>query len=350
MSPSISIGILAYNESASIQKTLESLFEQSLINDFRLCENVELVVVPNGCTDNTADLCRHLLDKLVSHSPHPRLSWKVCEVAQPGKSNAWNLYVHQFSGSEAQSLFLMDADIQFLGSHTLWNMLKILEENADAWIATDLPVKDIDFKNKKNLMERLSAQTAGSDIHDICGQLYCGRADILRKIWLPLDLIVEDGFLRAMILTDRFTSPENLDRIRRASDASHTFEAYTTVSSLIKHEKGIVVGIVINALIYHYLWANCNSQQDAGSLIKFNNEQNPLWVRGLIQQTRDQQGWWLIPRSMLSRRFRRLRYSTPLKAALKLPFTGLASLVDLMVFFQANIEIHKRGGVGYWWN
>jgi len=344
----VSIGILAYNESGSISATLLSLFQQSLLNQSEPNCAIEVVVVPNGCTDETASVARAKLEELVQ-TVRPGVRAVVCEVEQSGKSNAWNLYVHEFSDPAADYLFLMDADIKFLEPHTLRHMIEILEATPSAWVSVDTPVKDVEIKEKKNLLERLSVSVSkgGSGVA-ICGQLYCGRASVLRGIWMPPGLPVEDGFLAAMIVTDRFTSKEVFERIVRAEAASHVFEAYTNPITLLRHEQRIIVGSTINAFIYGDLWANCNQEQDAGSLIKSRNEQDPLWVNQFLQQSYSKHGWWLIPKQFLFRRFDRLRNYSPFKAILRFPLAIAAFIVDLMVFFQANRRLHKESGLGYW--
>ena len=347
----ISIGMLAYNESVSISTTLQSLFQQSLFNEPDGDKFIEIVVVPNGCTDETATVARATLEEFVKRLPQPGVRWRVCEVAQPGKSNAWNLYVHKFSDPAADYLFLMDADIKFLDPHTLRNMLDTLETKPEAWVAVDTPVKDVALKEKKSLMERLSVSVSpslDSSKLGICGQLYCGRAAVLRGIWMPPGLQVDDGFLAAMVVTDRFTSPAVFERIVLAKSASHVFEAYTDLKRLLRHEQWLVVGSTINAFLFGDLWANCNKQQDAGSLIERRNNHDPLWLHRFIQATVSEKGWWVIPRSCLFRRFESLRHRRPLTLILRLPVATIAFLVDLLVFFQANRQLHNEGSIGYW--
>lgn len=353
MDLNISIGILAHNESVSISTTLQSLFQQSLFNEPDPPKSIEIIVVPNGCSDNTAEVSRTALTELVKQCAQPNVREQVCEVAQPGKSNAWNLYVHKFSEPTADYLFLLDADIQFLDPNTLRYMIDCLETAPELWISVDNPVKDVSLKGKKNLMERLSVQVSKESLGDdnappICGQLYCGRAAKLRQIWMPPGLPVEDGFLLAMVNTDLFRSKEGFKRVKRAANASHLFEAYINIPSLLRHEKRLIVGSTLNAYLFGYLWANCNSKQDAGSLIKHNNEQNPHWLQGLIRQAIQDNGWWVIPQAFVFRRFENLKYYHPLKAVLRLPFALLAFLVDLLVCFQANQEFQRGRALGYW--
>jgi len=345
----VSIGILAYNEAENIRSTLNSLSKQSFFDDLSNYEAVEIVVVPNGCTDNTAALATSLLTEIASKLQYPHFRWSVCEVKRPGKSNAWNCYVHDFASSSADYLILMDSDIEFISPNTIQNLLDMLETNPEVWVSKDLPVKDIALKARKNLIEIFLAKVSEPGESCICGQLYCGRASILRKIWMPPDLSVEDGFLAAMIETDLFTTNKYNRRIRFAPDASHAFKAYVNVSALLDHEKRLVLGTLVNAHLFGYLWANCNQSQDAGSLVKFNNDQQPDWLKKIVEQAFDKRNWWLIPRWMMFRRFSDLQQQPLLKIILKLPITVIAFLVDQFVFVLVNQELHtKDRGLGYW--
>lgn len=356
MALNISIGILAHNEAASISQTLESLFEQAVFSqncaDLAAELLIELIVVPNGCKDETAAIAQTTLEKLTQQSTHAEIHWQICEVLQPGKANAWNLYVHQFSNPAADYLILMDADIQFIEPQTLSSMIETLEVTPNAWISVDQPIKDIALKQKKNLMEQLSVKVSGLSgnrgVAWICGQLYCGRAAILHKIWMPSGIQMEDSFLWTMVVSDRFTSPEVLERVVLAQSASHMFEAYTDLNRLFRHERWLVVSNITNSFIYKYLQSNCNSQLDAGLLVKDLNAKDPLWASKLIQESIPKSSQWVIPTHFLLRRFRNLRFYPLFKALLKLPVAGLAFLVDIYIFFQANQELLNQGKMTYW--
>src|SRR6185503_18109943 len=55
--PRISIAVRAWDEEAVIRCTLESLFEQSLFEELGpRGEYCEVLCIPNGCTDRTAEI------------------------------------------------------------------------------------------------------------------------------------------------------------------------------------------------------------------------------------------------------------------------------------------------------
>jgi glycosyltransferase involved in cell wall biosynthesis len=355
----ISIGILAHNESALISIMLDSLFQQSLLQKPALnIENIEILVIPNGCTDNTAEVATETLQKLShKYSISSKVQWQVKELQQPGKSNAWNVCIHQLSAPDADYIFLMDSDIELLETTTLNSMIDVLEQNSDAWVSVDRPIKDITLKPQPNFWEKLSIiasqlSKGGNKIPGepawICGQLYCARSAILRQIWLPIDVINDDSFVYTNVVTNCLRSPENPQRVILADLASHKFEAYTDLSRLFNHEKWLIMGSTINDLIYQYLRSQKNSQPDISSFIKQRNEEDVAWLSKLLQKQIQQQGWWLIPRFFLIRRFSSLSNKSLPKAILFLPLALIAFVLDLWLSLQANLQLHQGKELGYW--
>lgn len=349
----LSIGIFACNESASISKTLESLLKQSLFNNSSNYDLIEIIVVPNGCTDDTAEVARAKLRELIGEPEQSNIQWQVCEINQPGKSNAWNFYVHQFSDSAADFLILMDADIEFIETHTLSNMLDVFRTNKKAWVSLDRPIKDVSLKKEKNWREKLSVAVSGTSSSNsgrlyICGQLYCSPASVLRRIWLPIGLPVEDGFLTAMVVSNNFTSLSNLERIVRADSASHSFKAYLDPIDLVRHEQRIVIGIAINIFLSKYLKTICNRQFNAGSLIKQMNQQDPQWLKHFIEDNISTKRWWTLPTPLVFRRLRNLKNRSLSKALLFAPIALAAFLVDIPIFILANYKLSKGVGWNYW--
>ncbi len=340
----ISIGILAYNEANSITATLRSLFEQSIFQEADSNTVIEVAVVPNGCTDDTAAIANTTLLELVETAANRSVSYRVCEVKEAGKPNAWNLYVHQFSDPGADYLFLMDADIQFLEPSTLYSMIETLEKTPDAWVSVDKLVKDVALKPKKTLMDKLSVAVSGisgSKSVWICGQLYCTRAAILRRIWMPKGIEVEDGFLWKMVVTNLLTSPEVPQRVVRANSASHVFEAYTDMLLLLRHEQWLILANTINSFIFSDLQSDANKDYDAGSIIKTRNEQDPFWVNKLIQTNVAQGNGWAIPKELLLRRFTSLMSKSFHQVLILFPIALGAFFVDILLCLQANNRLQK---------
>lgn len=98
----LSVVILAYNEADNITACLASVAAniQSLVVAKRASfEQVECLVVANGCSDNTAALARQFNAPWV----------KVFEIERGDKANAWNRAVHQYS-KPAQYYVFLDGD------------------------------------------------------------------------------------------------------------------------------------------------------------------------------------------------------------------------------------------------
>src|SRR3982751_3084028 len=208
----LSVGIMAWNEEESIRTTLDSLFRQSVFQKLGARhEQCEIVIVANGCTDRTVPVVREYLEKISrTHEWADGFTARVVDVPEPGKCNAWNRFVHEFSSLEARYLCLMDSDIVFHHRDTIFNLMAALEQKPRAIASSGRQCKDILFKERKTLRDRLSLATsnlsAAGQSGLLCGQLYCLRATVARNIYLPRGLgAVEDGFIKAAVCTDCFT-------------------------------------------------------------------------------------------------------------------------------------------------
>jgi glycosyltransferase involved in cell wall biosynthesis len=352
MTYNISIGILAYNEAHKIAKTLASLRQQSIFYLNQDQYRAEVVIVPNGCTDDTATIGDRIFAQPEWQDIQELTHCRVCPIPEAGKSNAWNRYIHEFAAPATNYFVLMDADIVFGEPETIEYLVQQLVNEAKAWVSIDQPIKHVRLRDKKGPIESMSAQVSSEDVSEgkgITGQLYCARAHKLRQIWMPQGLAVEDGFLRAMILTDRFTGPEDFDRIVFTPGASHVYEAYTGIRALLRHEKRIMIGTIVNQFIFDYFWATCSRQLDAGTLVRRQNDRDPQWILTLIQDGKQAKGWWLLHSSHTFRRFSELRNRpSTWETIQRLPIVVVASLADWLVFWWANRAVHQGQGLGYW--
>jgi hypothetical protein len=340
----ISIGILAHNESQTLPKTLDSLFQQSLLQPHQPDWQIEVICVPNGCRDRTADVaCQHLRQLTADHQ-YPQVTWQVCELTQPGKPNAWNYYVHQLADPQADYIILMDADIWFSQAETLDYLVNLLEQEAEVWVAVDRPIKDVALKSRKNFIEHLStfvSELSGNNNQVwLCGQLYCARGEVLRQIYLPSELSVDDGFLYEMVTTNCLRTAVQPDRIARAPQASHIFEAYTNLLQLIQHERWLVVSNITNSLIFEHCRQQSGEHAISNLLRKW-DQQNPEWVSQLIRHKMQQQVGWIAPPAFLQRRFTNLRYKPLFLAFLLLPLALMAWILDMITLYSANRELAK---------
>jgi glycosyltransferase involved in cell wall biosynthesis len=350
----ISIGILAYNEENVIGKMLNSLFRQSVLLPGPKVEGGdewEIVVVPNGCTDQTAAVAKKELEIFSKQSKN--CCYKVEQVERPGKSNAWNLYVHEFSDKNAEILILMDADIEFDNKDTLQNCLQALKEDLHASVVVDLPRKHFEVSEKKGFREKISLRASSVTLESnpaISGQFYCGRTLDLRQIWMPLGLSVEDGFLYSMIVTNGFRQEPDVSKVVRAKEASHFFEGLFRISDLYRHELRLVIGTVLNC---YFTWDFLRFATDpngpgAGELIRSQLVKNPKWYESVLNNQIAIRGWWVLPRGMLFRRFNALRGKSLGNTIKGLPIVLIGFCLDIPICVQANRKIKKRQAIGFW--
>lgn len=90
--PNVVALIPAYNEAGSIDETIRALIAQSRVPD-------HIVVIPNGCTDDTAEIARQFSDITVLELP--KLEHKKSEAL----NTAWKLFAE-----EADIVICLDAD------------------------------------------------------------------------------------------------------------------------------------------------------------------------------------------------------------------------------------------------
>jgi hypothetical protein len=342
----LGVGVLAHNEAARLPVLIESLFKQSVFrND--AAPSVHVACIPNGCTDDTAAVARRCLADAVARLGSPRVTWSVEELASAGKANAWNHCVHEALAA-SDYICLLDADIVFASDQTIAAALAILFEDPRVCVATDRPVKGDGVQSQGWLatVSRYFSQAAPAGPTEICGQFYCARTSILRSIWLPPGLPVEDGFLRAMVITNEFRQPEDPHRIARAENASHFFEPKTRPRELWRHKKRLMIGTTLNHLLFRHLWQH-TGPEGAGQLLREQLQTDPAWLRHyLAQQSKGRA--WVVPMGHVLRRLTDLRSSPLPQAARRAPVALAATVVDLFAAVSANREIKRTLGLGYW--
>lgn len=356
ISPDVSLGIIACNEADSIGASLESLFRQSLFS--KLHERnltCEILCLPNGCTDDTPDIARKCFDAQAKDHPFKNsFTCRLVNLVERGKLNAWNLFVHTLSGTQAQWLFLMDGDIVIHNHDTLWNMLAVLLDNPQAVMAVDRPLKDISLKAKPSVLERISLSTSAmtrAGTAQVTGQLYCIRATAARNIYLPRDLVAcEDGFIKTVIATDFLTRPASTSRIMQADEASHVFEAYLSISDILKNQKRQMMGHTIaHVLVDKFLKrANFSQRAHLGQFIYDLEMTDPTWLKRLINEhIRITNHFWQLFPGLLCSRFRRLANQRGIRRVLYFPVALIGFFVTLISSWQA-FRALKQGCTSYW--
>lgn len=307
----IAIGIFAHNEEEHIRATMESLGMQDLLREVpSQGGTVEVTVIANGCRDSTVPAAREACRQLAASLPG--VSAEVAVLEKAGKSNAWNEFVHSFASVEADCLVFMDADIQCVGGRTLTEIVAKLQRDPEACVGVGRILKDIALKPQKSALQEVSvamSEVTRAGSPKIAGSLYAMNGPVARRTWLPCGLLVEDGFLKGLLLTDGFTRPENCARIVRADDAVHTFEAERRFLSIYRHEIRLTLGTAQNILLFKFLRNRIagDRSEEVGGLIRRLNGEAPDWVSLLTQSEAKARGWRMLPLEALWLPFKQLQ-------------------------------------------
>lgn len=350
----IAMGMLAWNEADELPHTLESVFAQSFFRRLeQLDVRVQMVVIPNGCTDNTAAIARQwFADQLPDGIHRDRLEIIVHEIDVADKCNAWNVFVHDVARPETDYFIFLDADIRLLEPDTLTNMLQLLRDDPFPLVATDTVVKHIALKEHPTLVERLllafGRMTAAAP-GQLTGQLYCARADFIRRNWLPRGLIVEDGFLKVMAVTNMMTEVADDRRIQPAPEAAHMFEAYTRIPEIFRAQVRQAVGHVIYTWLADWLREQLERrpEADAGVVLVEAVAEDPGFFAKRIHAY-CAKGGWLLPRTLWTFRWRRLWQQPGLRKFTYLPIAVVGFCFDLPVLLAANRRLHSGNLKGVW--
>ena len=332
----VDVGVFAHNEAAGIAAMVQALAAQDLLDAPGL--DVRIFILANGCSDDTADRARSGMVPGIT----------VAELAQGGKSRTWNRFVHDLSRPNADILVFSDADIQFPTRDTLRRLVEGLDQRSGLWALNSQPVKDI-MANSNNLTltDRLIVASAGS-LYDwktaICGSLSAMPAARARAFHLPVGLPVEDGFLRAMILTDVLTGPEDFSRIDGLDGLFHIYQSERRLGDLLRHQTRIVIGSAINTACFDELRSlppdlrkTALANIDESWLSEVIGRRLPCWPSGYV------------PVHFAIKRVQRaLSRPKDLLNPKRLAVTAAGFGFDLIVYFRAQFSMACGTGSGHW--
>lgn len=334
--------------------SLESLFGQSLFQELSARgESCEVLCIPNGCTDRTAEIAAAVFaEQAKSHPFANAFAASVRDMREAGRNHTWNAFVHDLSSRETEFLFLMDSDILFNRPETLFNMYRTLLENSEVQIASDQPIKDVSLKPRKSWRDRISLAT--SDMNraaqgQMTGQLYCIRAEVARRLYLPKDLGIDDGFIKAIVCTDFFSNELHPGRIVVAENASHVYEAYTSAGELLKNQKRQMIGQTIVHVLVEYLKTLPQPQRtNLADTLRQTEETSPDWIARLVAEhlLRVRHFWRLFP-DALSFRFKRWSRLRGTKRVTHFPATLVGFAMTMIACAQAH-QHFKRGKMHFW--
>lgn len=337
----VSLCIIAMNEQNTIGQLIRSVARQTV---FAEDLEFEFIVVSNGCTDNTAEVAKKALEEFFGHT---NMRIHVHDTPDAGKARSWNLAIHSVVDSVAEIIVFIDADIEFADSDVIRDMIQNLNAKEQLVAVSGWPVKDIVRKAKKTLVDRFSIKVSSQTPapHSINGSLYAAKASELRKVWLPVPTPGEDGFLSAMLHTEGFSRPAQLESIQRLDRPTHYFEAHS-VSGFFRHEKRMTIGTSVNGWLCEKFWTE-NHTSHVGRIIRDHNASDPEWVDDVVAKNVSGKFWALPPR-MLTWRLHNLRDIGLLRMIVTAPFSVIATVINIWPCIQANRALKRKGSAGIW--
>ena len=346
---------MAWNEEACIERTLDSLFAQSLFEHLAgRNEGCEIVCLANGCTDGTVSVAERFFERMGREHPYRGcFSARVADIPEPGRNNAWNRFVHEYSARETRYICLMDADIIFDQPRTLELVMGELERNHHLGGASDFPRKSVANRARLSTRERLSL--ASSDMTEtiegrLNGMLYCLRSDIARNLFLPRDLgAPDDGFFKAAICTDFFRAPSDPSKVVSVRGATHLYHPYLSMRDVLNNQKRQMIGQTTVYVLIEYLKALPEPERAClGATIRRNEGRDPDWFRKLIDAHVAQTHvfWKLFP-GILTFRWQRLGKMRGIRRLTHFPAAAAGFIVTLVACWLA-LRFLRRGVSNYW--
>lgn len=341
----IDIGIFAHNEGAAIAALVARLAEQSLLREgLENSVDVQVFVLANGCSDDTVAQARAALEGSVLQG-----RTTVLDLPEPGKSRTWNRFTHDISRPDAELLINLDVDTLFSAPDGLMQMVDYIRSNPQLAASSSCPVKDLAVGTQSlSLVERLIVAGAGSreDIRtNIIGGCYVARASELRQIHMPAGLPVEDGYLRAMLLTRSFTQPEDTSRIDANTEIWHVYESERTLSALIRHQTRLVIGGAVNLVLFDHLRQLPDAERAA---VMQRAAEDPAWLRDLLAKALPRAPWGWVPYHFLVKRSAAMLQAPGALRPGRLAKMLAGQAFDLLVWVLAQWRMARGSGAGFW--
>ncbi|MCU0803208.1 MAG: glycosyl transferase group 2 family protein [Rhodobacteraceae bacterium] len=330
----VDIGLFAQNEAAGIAEMQVHLAMQDILHATGY--DVQVHVLCNGCTDDTV--------------PRAQLAapegFRVHDLPEGGKSRTWNRFVHHLSRREADVLLFCDTGIRWPKDDCLQRLVAGLIAQPGLHVLNSQPIKDIAVDGPQSLTERLIAAGAGG-LDDwrgaICGQLYAMPAIAARRCLLPIGLPVEDGFLHAMVVTDRFTGPDDNHLVDGLEGLWHIYASERRLAGLIRHQTRLVVGSAVNAAVFRHLKAE-GFERLSRELSRA--AADDMWLPHVLRQRLPRLPYAYVPLHFLIKR--QLQKGPGRSLPQRLMLRTVGAIFDLIVYLNAQMHMARGVGAGHW--
>ncbi len=341
----IEIGVFAHNEEANIEKTINNLLSQDIFENPE--HDIVCRILANGCTDNT------VINANAAININKQCNIiKIHDLPLGGKSRTWNKYVHELARLDCEVLIFIDADIEIINKNNISKMLECINEENSPVICSSKPVKDINYFSsaKKSFLDKVigsSADGLNDWTKSVCGSLYVLKGNVARLIYLPIGLPVEDGFMCALISTDFFDKTDgSVNRIENIEGIFHLYESERTLSGLINHQTRIVVGSSINSVLFGELWRIGDKSKVQQFLKEISSDDQ--WINRTIAKKLPDTKFGYVPWHFLTKRMIRWSGSSHKFTIRSMIIAAVGTAFDTLVFFRAQIAMHRGAGAGYW--
>jgi glycosyltransferase involved in cell wall biosynthesis len=202
------VAIFARNEAGRIDKAI-----RSVVDDVPAGADLRIVVLINGCTDDTPAVVAECARR------HPGVIDAV-ELPVGDKCNAWNAYVHRYA-DDAPVHFLMDGDV-WVAPGSLPRMHAALLADPQAAAIGGVPLAG---RNRRHLLDlMLERKWIYGNLYAMRGRTIAGFREF--GLRLPLGLMGNDGAITHALkapLPEHRTLDE--DRIIHDRDAGYRFHS-----------------------------------------------------------------------------------------------------------------------------
>lgn len=339
----VSVVVLAHNEEKNLPALIAELDQQRRALRHH---DSDLLILANGCTDDTAAVARSGCERTFG-PPTREWDWRVEEVLpRIGKAGAWNLAVHRYLRADSVVAAFLDADLTFFSHDEIARCADALLARPDAWVAAGRSRR---VAQGRSIVARTAGLVGGIDYdpHAFCGGHFTMRADIARRVMIPLGLIIEDGLIKALLMSDFFRGRRDESLVR--VDTFLGFRPETTLRGLFRHELSLTVGQTLNCYLFEDLHRSVGpGTPDAGELLVERHRADPLWFRRFVTAEVERRGRRCVHPAVRHKRLIRLRSQSPARRIMLLVPTLAAWLFDGWVARHAARVLRSGSWFGFW--
>lgn len=190
--PTISVIVPVYNVSAYLAESLESVLGQTIG-----LENIEIILVDDGSTDNTADICKHYTTKFPDSIRYVAQRNKgVAAARNKGMSMALGRYINFFDADDIWQREAYTQLVKFLDEHTEIDVVAAkvklfdgsIDEHPLSYKFNRTRVIDLDKEPDNPLMHIISCVIRRSSLED---KRFDERLKITEDAKLLSDILLE---------------------------------------------------------------------------------------------------------------------------------------------------------------